>query len=108
MKALIQGAIQKYIVLILIVLVISAMVVIFILKERLMQVLGIINPWFDLKVLENSCQDSCASWCLCHLGEGTIEWENFTASSEDIELRCDEVMQELLGEDIGECSCSLV
>jgi hypothetical protein len=105
MKAFLQIFAQRYIAFIIIVLLLTVLVVVAIMRDRLLQSLGIINPYIEQKVLENNCHDRCASWCSVHLTEPGTAWENITLYLPRGEMECGDVMRDILGDDIGNCTC---
>lgn len=106
MKALITSVIQRYIVLIILILIISTMVVIVILKDRISQLVGVLNPWSEQKAIENMCHDKCSYWCRTHIGQPGTEWRDIVVVMPRGEIMCDEAMKEILGDDIGNCTCT--
>ena len=107
MKALVASFIQRYIVLIMIVLIFSALVIIAILKDRILQFIGVLNPYAEQKALESMCRDRCSSWCKEHIMQQGTRWEDLTVKMPRGDIGCDEVMVEILGDFIGNCSCAI-
>jgi hypothetical protein len=105
MKAFLQVFASRTIVFILIILLIIAMVVVTIMRDRILQLLGIINPWYEQKALENQCRERCSSWCTRHIGEPGTGWENIDLVLPRGEIKCEEVMFEALGDNMGNCTC---
>ena len=105
MKAILQIGLQRYVLLIIIVLLISVLVVISILKDRILITLGIVNPYIEEKALQKQCEDKCTSWCAQHIGETGTKWEDIRLLLPRGEVECVDVLKSILGDDIGTCEC---
>jgi len=108
MKAFLAVIIQKYLLLIIITLLLTALVVIAILKDRFLQLIGVVDPWAEMKALEAQCNDKCSYWCERHLDKPGTIWDKIELYLPRGNMTCDDVMREILGENIGNCSCKVL
>lgn len=105
MKAFLQIFVQRYVLIVIIVLLISALIVISIMRDRILQAIGVVNPYMEEKALESDCRDRCGSWCAQHIGEAGTGWEDITLYLPRGEVECVQVMRDILGDEIGSCEC---
>ena len=108
MKAFVQIFIQRYVLIIIVVLLLSALVVISIMRDRILMTLGVVNPYIEEKALQNQCNDKCSSWCAQHIGEAGTGWDDIRLFLPRGEIECVQVMRDILGDDIGNCSCRMM
>ncbi len=94
------------IIIIAVVLLVAALVVMTIFSGQIAQFIGVLNPWSQQRISENLCYDQCASWCRAHAGEAGQEWSDVEVETQGGTRKCDSIMQEVMGDEIGSCQCT--